>query len=96
MLTHQRAKVCLRLDQPLAAAELFAEAARRHPADTSLLLGQARIQEALGQHAASVALYQQVCLVGWLLVARRGPAVDTPELRTAACVVTLPPPGADA
>lgn len=60
MLTHQRAKVCLRMDQPLAALELYSSAAERHPGDINLLLGQARIQEAVGQHAHSLALYQQV------------------------------------
>lgn len=60
VLTHQRAKVCLRMDQPLAAIELYSSAYQRHPADISLLLGQARIQEALGQHAESLATYQQV------------------------------------
>lgn len=64
MLAHQQAQVCLAIDQPLAALELYAAAAQRHPADTSLLLAQARIQEALGQHAHSLALHQQVCVRG--------------------------------
>jgi tetratricopeptide repeat protein 8 len=60
VLAHQRAKVCLRLDQPLAALQLYSEAAERHPGDIGLLLGQARVQEAVGQHAAALALYQEV------------------------------------
>lgn len=61
VLTHQRAKVCLRMDQPLAALELYSSAAQQHPGDVGLLLAQARIQEAVGQHAQSLSLYQQVC-----------------------------------
>lgn len=60
MLTHQRAKVCLRMDQPLAALQLYSQAAAKHPADLGLLLGQARIQQAVGQHTHALALYQQV------------------------------------
>ena len=60
VLTHQRAKVSLRMDQPLAALQLYHSAAEKHPGDTGLLLGQARIQEAVGQHAHALALYQQV------------------------------------
>lgn len=60
VLTHQRAKVALRMDQPLAALQLYSSAAEKHPGDTGLLLGQARIQEAVGQHAHALALYQQV------------------------------------
>lgn len=60
VLTHQRAKVCLRMDQPLAALQLLSQAAGKHPADINLLLGQAHIQEAVGQHAHALALYQQV------------------------------------
>jgi tetratricopeptide repeat protein 8 len=61
VLTHQRAKVCLRMDQPLAALQLYSSAAEQHPGDVGLLLAQARIQEAVGQHAQSLSLYQQVC-----------------------------------
>jgi tetratricopeptide repeat protein 8 len=64
VLTHQRAKVCLRMDQPLAALELYSNAAEQHPGNIGLLLGQARIQEAVGQHAHSLALYQQVSTLG--------------------------------
>lgn len=66
MLTHQRAKVCLRMDQPLGALQLYSQAAQQHPADIGLLLGQARIQEALGQHTYAVALHQQVGVGGHL------------------------------
>lgn len=60
MLTHQLAKVSLRLDQPLAALALYSEAASRHPGDVGLLLGQARVQEALGHRQEALSLYQQV------------------------------------
>lgn len=66
MLTHQRAKVCLRMDQPLAALELYSNAAEKHPGNIGLLLGQARIQEAVGQHAHSLALYQQASTLGFI------------------------------
>lgn len=59
-LAHQHAKVCLRMDQPLAALELLSAAAAAHPADTGLLLAQARVQEAVGQHAAALELHQRV------------------------------------
>jgi hypothetical protein len=61
VLTHQLAKISTRLDQPLAALELFAEAAARHPGDIGLLLGQARLQEGLGNRQAALQLYHQVC-----------------------------------
>lgn len=60
VLTHQLAKISTRLDQPLAALSLFSEAAGRHPGDIGLLLGQARLQEGLGNRQAALALYHQV------------------------------------
>ncbi|KAF8055912.1 Ttc8 [Scenedesmus sp. PABB004] len=59
-VVHQRAKVSLRLDQPLAALALFEEAAARHPGDVSLVLGQVRVQEALGRRDEARELYEQV------------------------------------
>lgn len=59
VLTHQLAKISMRLDQPLAALSLYSEAAERHPADIGLLLGQARVHEALGHRQEALSLYQQ-------------------------------------
>jgi hypothetical protein len=60
VLTHQLAKISTRLDQPLAALALFSDAAARHPGDIGLLLGQARLQEGLGNRQQALQLYQQV------------------------------------
>jgi hypothetical protein len=60
VLTHQLAKISTRLDQPLAALALFSEAAARHPGYIGLLLGQARLQEGLGNRQQALQLYQQV------------------------------------
>jgi hypothetical protein len=61
VVAHQRAKVALRWDQPLAALALFKEVALRQPVtDVGLLLGQARILEAMGNQQDALALYQQV------------------------------------
>eukprot|EP00775_Hariotina_reticulata_P012139 gene12139-12277_t len=63
-VTNQRAKVALRWDQPLAALALFKEAAQRQALpDVGLLLGQARIHEALGNQQEALALYQQVLVL---------------------------------
>eukprot|EP00879_Flechtneria_rotunda_P021995 GHRR01023196.1.p1 GENE.GHRR01023196.1~~GHRR01023196.1.p1 ORF type:complete len:416 (+),score=162.18 GHRR01023196.1:766-2013(+) len=60
VLTHQLAKIALRLDQPLSALQLYTEAAGRHPNDVGLLLGQARVHEALGHRQEALELYQKV------------------------------------
>ncbi|KAI8471721.1 MAG: TRP protein for flagellar function [Monoraphidium minutum] len=53
------AKVHLRLDQPTAALALFGDAAARQPWEPALLLGAARVHDAMGQGDAALALYQQ-------------------------------------
>jgi tetratricopeptide repeat protein 8 len=55
------AKVHLRLDQPTAALVVYSDAAARQPWEPGLLLGAARVRDALGQGEAALGLYQQVC-----------------------------------
>jgi tetratricopeptide repeat protein 8 len=54
------AKVHVRLDQPAAALDLYVEAAGRQAWEPGLLLGAARVRDALGQGEEALALYQQV------------------------------------
>jgi hypothetical protein len=63
-LVLQLCKVWLRLDQPTAALEAYGGAAERHPGDTGLLLGSARVHEALDQSEKALELYHQVG--GWV------------------------------
>ena len=61
--TQQLAKCHIRNDQPFAAVATFEKGADQFPGETSMLLGQARICDALGETEEGVALYKQV-LVG--------------------------------
>jgi hypothetical protein len=54
------AKVHLRLDQPGAALSLYGDAAPRQPWEPGLLLGAARVHDAMGQGEEALRLYQQV------------------------------------
>ena len=54
----------MRLDQPLAALEVYRSAVDRFPGDVSLLTGMARIHEAVGNMAMSRKYYVNVLQVG--------------------------------
>ena len=58
--TQQLAKIYIRLDQPFAAVGTFETGASQFPGETSMLLGQARICDALGEIEEGVLLYKQV------------------------------------
>lgn len=62
-------KVHLRLDQPTAALSLYGDAAARQPWEPGLLLGAARVHDAMAQGDAALALYQQVGRRRWLYLA---------------------------
>ena len=55
----QLAKVALRLDQPLLALEIYKKAVDNFPHDTSLLLGMARVHEALNEPAKAAVEYKK-------------------------------------
>ena len=57
---HLLAKVHLRLDQPLNAIECYEQGLAAFPGDASLLAGVARVHEAVGNLATSVAAYRRV------------------------------------
>ncbi len=60
----QLARVCLRLDQPQAALEVYRAASEGFaPQETALLLGQARVHDAMAQTEAASALYRRVLQV---------------------------------
>ena len=54
------AKVFLRLDQPLAALELFEKGMAEFPGETTLIVGSARVHEGLGEVDKSVREYKKV------------------------------------
>jgi len=56
----QLANVSLRLDQPKAALLIYKQGAERYPHDTALLLGVARVHEALGELPLAVESYKRV------------------------------------
>eukprot|EP00965_Chrysotila_dentata_P082017 2706856-Pleurochrysis_carterae.AAC.2 len=56
----QLAKVSLRLDQPKNALQIYEAACEKFPCDTSLMLGIARVHDALGDAAKAVAQYKKV------------------------------------
>ena len=53
------AKVHIRHDQPFAAVAVYEKGASSFPGETSMLLGQARICDALGEQDEGVELYKQ-------------------------------------
>ena len=53
-------KIFFRLDQPAKALETYAKGLERHPNDTSLLVGLARVHDALGQTEDAVTTYKAV------------------------------------
>ena len=57
--TAQLAKVHIRHDQPFAAVAVYEKGAAQFPGETSMLLGQARICDALGELDEGVELYKQ-------------------------------------
>ena len=56
----QLARIYLRLDQPLAALEVYRTGLDTFPADVHLLVGVARVQEGLGNLALSAKYYKSV------------------------------------
>ncbi len=56
----QLANVALRLDQPKKAIEVYEEGQARFPSDVSLVVGVARVQDALGEEADAAATYRRV------------------------------------
>lgn len=71
---HELNKVYLRLDQPGTALQQYQAAAKRHPKDSSLVLGVARVQEALGSEEAAVETYKDVL------------ALDSSNVESIACL----------
>jgi tetratricopeptide repeat protein 8 len=65
VLSLELCKVFLRLDQPTAALQQYAAASERHPGDIALLLGAARVHDALDQTEEALAIYHQVCWDGF-------------------------------
>mmetsp|Transcript_21676 Transcript_21676/g.35870 ORF Transcript_21676/g.35870 Transcript_21676/m.35870 type:complete len:504 (-) Transcript_21676:149-1660(-) len=58
--TLQLAKVSLRLDQPNAALDTYQKASEKHPGDTHLILGIARVYDLLNDMNRSVTFYKKV------------------------------------
>ena len=58
--TLQLANVYIRLDQPASAIRVYRAGQTQFPGETSMLLGEARIHDALNDMAAGVALYKNV------------------------------------
>ena len=58
--TLQLANVYIRLDQPASAMRVYRAGQTQFPGETSMLLGEARIHDALNDMAAGVALYKNV------------------------------------
>ena len=56
----QLAKIYIRLDQPFAAIHAYEQGAVAFPGETSMLLGQARICDAMNEMLEGVELYKQV------------------------------------
>ena len=53
-------QVYIRFDQPQTALQQYVQAATRQPGQTELLLGQARVHDALNDLEQGVKLYKQV------------------------------------
>ena len=58
-----RLKVYIRLDQPMAALEVYRTGSDRFPGETSLLTGIARIYEGIGNLSLSAKYYKLVLRV---------------------------------
>lgn len=71
-------QVYVRIDQPQTALEQYSQAAARQEGQTELLLGQARVHDALNDLEQGVKLYKQVRL-------QRG----SPESSRSSCVSSL-------
>lgn len=56
------AQVYIRMDQPQTALQQYTQAAARQPGQIELLLGQARVHDALNDLEQGVKLYKQVHL----------------------------------
>eukprot|EP00727_Mastigamoeba_balamuthi_P014340 m51a1_g9530 putative tetratricopeptide repeat protein 8-like isoform x2 (553) ;mRNA; f:775481-777656 len=56
------AKVFMRLDQPNKALDVYRAGSERHPGETSLILGAARIHDMLGESANSVPLFKRALI----------------------------------
>ncbi len=54
------AKVYIKLDQPNTALETYSKACINHPADTHLILGQARVHDQLGDITRCITYYEKV------------------------------------
>lgn len=59
----QLAKVALRLDQPKKALELYQQGCEKFPSDTSLMLGIARVHEALNDDVAATDQFKKVLAI---------------------------------
>ena len=60
-MTHlELAKVALRLDQPSLALQIYEKAVLLFPTDTALMIGIARVHDALGNGAAANLQYKKV------------------------------------
>lgn len=57
------AKVYLRLDQPNAALDLYARGSEKFPGDIHLMLGAARVHEALNDLDAAIAIHKRVLMI---------------------------------
>lgn len=55
------AQVYIRMDQPQTALQQYSQAAARQPGQMELLLGQARVHDALNDLEDGIKLYKQVC-----------------------------------
>lgn len=58
--TLELARVLERLDQPLAALEVYTSASEAHPGALPAIIGGARLQETLGDGEASLEAYKTV------------------------------------
>ena len=64
-------QVYIRLDQPGTALDLYSKASERHPGETSLILGVARVHDMLNNMNQAVQFYKKVLPVlvihSWLV-----------------------------
>lgn len=56
----QLAKVSLRLDQPKSALDIYKKGCEKFPADISLMLGIARVHDALNDQQLALAQYKRI------------------------------------
>jgi tetratricopeptide repeat protein 8 len=57
------ARVCVRMDQPIAALEVLSQSASKHSGDTHLLLAAARIHEAMGELDKAEDMHRRVLVL---------------------------------